>query len=396
MRGALSRARRLDLAWADRAGWECLRIEGWGATALRELAALDVSEIGRRLRVLPSELVGSVGDLEALQPVAGCFEIDGEAVYFAPRFPFRDGTRYSLLVEPVNAQATGGPPAVWTIERPSAAGSPTTEVLAIYPSVEVLPVNQLRLYVHFSAPMSEDWAARAVHLRRADNGEPLAGVFVERPELWDGERRRLTLLLDPGRIKRGLVPNQQSGYPLIEGVPVVVRIDAAFRDAEGWPIDAIAERRYEVGPAVRTHVDPARWRCEGPVAGSTDALRVQFERPLDHGLIERCLWVVDAAGKRLAGRTSVLPGEREWRFEPQARWALGRHAVMVDPRIEDLAGNSVARVFDRDVTRAQDAPGPRSCVSFNFTCLASTAAPPQIGHQSNLLAMGPAGYRFGD
>ena len=375
MLDALSRARRLDLAWADRAGWECLRIEGWGAAERRELAALDISEIGRRLRVLPSELVGSIGDVEALQPVAGCFVIDGDAVHFTPRFPFRDGARYSLLVDPVNAHATGGPPEVWTIERPSAARSHTTEVLAIYPSAEVLPVNQLRLYVHFSAPMSEDWAARAVHLRRADDGEPLAGVFLEGPELWDGERRRLTLLLDPGRIKRGLVPNHESGYPLIEGVPVVVRIDTAFRDAEGWPIDAIAERRYEVGPAARTRVDPARWRCEGPVAGSTDALRVQFERPLDHGLIERCLRVVDAAGTRLAGRTSVLPGEREWRFEPQAPWAPGRHAVTVDPRIEDLAGNSVARVFDRDLTRAQDAPGPRSCVSFNFTCLGSTVAP---------------------
>ena len=377
MLDALSRAGRLDLVWADRAGWGCLRIEGWGAAGLRDLAALDSSEMGRRLRVLPSELVGSIGDLEALQPVAGCFEIDGDAVYFVPRFPFRDGTRYSLLVDPVNAQATGRPPGVWTIERPSAAGSPTTEVLAIYPSVEVLPANHLRLYVHFSAPMSEDWAARAVHLRRADNDEPLAGAFLEGPELWDVERRRLTLLLDPGRIKRGLVPNQESGYPLIEGVPVVVRIDAAFRDAEGWPMNAIAEQRYEVGPAVRTRVDPARWRCEAPMAGSTDALRIQFERPLDHGLIERFLWVVDAGGKRLAGRTFVLPGEREWSFEPQAPWAPGRHAVIVDPRIEDLAGNSVARVFDRDLTRAQDAPGPRSGVSFNFTCLASTVAPPQ-------------------
>ena len=368
MLDALSRARRLNLAWADRAGWGCLRIAGWGAAELSELAVLDSGEIGRRLRVLPSELVGSIGDLEALQPVAGCFEIDGEAVYFAPRFPFREGTRYSLLVDAVDERATGGPPGVWTIERPSAAGSPTTRVLAIYPSVEVLPVNHLRLYVHFSAPMSEGWAARAVHLRRADNSEPLAGAFLEGPELWDGERRRLTLLLDPGRIKRGLVPNQESGYPLIEGVPVVVRIDAAFRDAEGWPMAAIAERRYEVGPAVRTRVDPARWRCEGPAAGSTDALRVQFERPLDHGLIECCLRVLDAAGKRLAGRTSVLPGEREWRFAPQAPWAPGRHAVIVEPRIEDLAGNSVTRVFDRDLTSAQDALGPRSCVSFSFTC----------------------------
>ncbi len=375
MRDALSRARRLDLAWAGGAGRECLRIEGWGAAELRELAELDISEIGRRLCVLPSELVGSIADLGALQPLAGCFEIDRDAVYFTPRFPFRDGTPYSLLLDPVNAQATGGRPEVWSIERPSAAGSPTTEVLAIYPSVKVLPVNQLRLYVHFSAPMSEHWAARAVHLQGADNGEPLPGAFLEGPELWDRERRRLTLLLDPGRIKRGLVPQQESGYPLIEGVPIVVRIDAAFRDAEGWPINAISERRYDVGPAVRRRVDPAGWRYEAPVAGSTDPLRVQFGRPLDQGLIKRCVWVVDAAGKRLAGRTSVPPGEREWRFEPRAPWALGRHSVIVDPRIEDLAGNSVARVFDRDLTRAQDAPGPRSCVSLHFACPVSTVAP---------------------
>jgi hypothetical protein len=28
----------------------------------------------------------------------------------------------------------------------------------------------------------------------------------------------------------------------------------------------------------------------------------------------------------------------------------------VDPRLEDLAGNSLARVFDRDLTRPEDAP----------------------------------------
>ena len=175
------------------------------------------------------------------------------------------------------------------IERPSAAGSSTTEVLAIYPSVELLPVNQLRLYVHFSAPMSEDWAARAVHVHRADDGETLAGAFLEGPELWDGERRRLTLLLDPRRIKRGLVPNQESGYPLIEGVPVVVRIRCGVPRRRRLADSSHRRAALRGGAGRADAVDPARWRCEAPVAGSTDALRVQFERPLDHGLIERCL-----------------------------------------------------------------------------------------------------------
>ena len=377
MRDALNPTRRLALSWADRAGRTCIRIEGWDAAALRALATIGSSEIGHRLGVLPSELVGNIGDLKALQPVAGDFEIDEGAVYFTPRFPFQDGMGYALLVDLGNTQATGGPPEIWTIERPEAVGGGTTEVLAIYPSAKLVPVNQLRLYVHFSAPMSEDWATRTVRLYRADTDEPLSGAFLEGPELWDGERRRLTLLLDPGRIKRGLVPNQETGYPLIEGVPVVVRIDTAFRDAEGWPMAAIAERRYEVGPAARTRVDPTQWSCAEPVAGSTEALRVQFERPLDHALIERCLWVVDAAGTRLAGHTSVAPGEQEWSFEPQTAWAPGRYAVIVDPQLEDLAGNSVVRVFDRDLARAQDAPGARTSVSVSFVCQSATAAPRQ-------------------
>ena len=52
------------------------------------------------------------------------------------------------------------------------------------------------IYVHFSSPMSEGWAARAVRVLRADNDEPLEGVFLAmEPELGDRERRRLTLLL---------------------------------------------------------------------------------------------------------------------------------------------------------------------------------------------------------
>jgi len=188
----------------------------------------------------------------------------------------------------------------------------------IYPSTDELPVNQLRLYVHFSSPMSEGWALRAVHVRRADNNQPLEHVFLEmEPELWDPARRRLTLLLDPGRIKRGLVPNEEAGYPLIEGVPAVGSIDASFRDASGQRLRSGTERRYEVGPPTRARVDPMRWQHNSPAAGSKDPLTVEFDRPLDHGLLGHSLWVHAATSAPQMGRATIGPSEQSWRFEPE-------------------------------------------------------------------------------
>jgi hypothetical protein len=95
---------------------------------------------------------------------------------------------------------------------------------------------------------------------------------------------------------------------------------------------------------------------------------VEFDRPLDHALLEHCLWVNYAAGGALAGRGTTGPEERSWRFEPQSPWEEDRYLVVVDPRLEDLAGNSVIRVFDRDLLRAEDAPADARHVAIDFTC----------------------------
>jgi hypothetical protein len=187
------------------------------------------------------------------------------------------------------------------------------------------------------------------------------------PELWDRQRRRLTLLLDPGRIKRGLVPNAEAGYPLVEGVPVAVRVDPAFRDAAGQPLRAGATRRYQVGPPVRARVNPTTWHLSYPAAGSSDALTVTFDRPLDHALLQRCLSINDSAGTRLPGHPSVGPYEHSWQFHPDSPWRAGPHTLIIDPRLEDLAGNSIRRVFDRDLTRAEDMPNAARPATIDFT-----------------------------
>ena len=304
--------------------------------------------------MVPTEFVG----LRPLQPTAGRFEVVGKEVCFLPRFPLAPGTSYSLLVDGVQMGA---------VTLPADTRSGETSVVAIYPTAHELPLNPLKLYIQFSGPMSEGWAGRAVHVRRADNGQLLHGVFLAmEPELWDRARRRLTLLFDPGRLKRGLAPHEEAGYPLAEGVPVIVGVDRSFRDASGRPLLASAERRYQVGPAVRQRVDPSAWRLHCPRAGSRASLEVAFDRPLDRALLEHSLTVLDSNAGPVDGRATVVDGERSWTFMPVDRWRPEPYCLAVDARLEDLAGNSLARVFDRDLTRPEDAPVDLSNAALEF------------------------------
>jgi hypothetical protein len=203
--------------------------------------------------------------------------------------------------------------------------------------------------------MSEGWAERAVTVRRASTEEPLQSVFLPmESELWDPRRRRLTMLLDPGRIKRGLAPHEEAGYPLQEGDAVVVSVEGEWKDARGVALRGGAERLYEIGPAVRERIDPATWTVAAPPrAGSNAPLAVRFDRPLDRALLEHCLRVRDVPGAQTIGTE-----ERSWGFVPDTPWRPGSHALAIDTRLEDLGGNSLGRVFDRDLSSSEDDPVP--------------------------------------
>ncbi|MDE2779612.1 MAG: hypothetical protein OXI91_08060 [Chloroflexota bacterium] len=386
----------LALAWRERNGRDALQATGWAETELAELQGPDGDALNRRLALLTSEALQSGNEPDgspdtdrgpgrllqsppgsSLPVVAGRFEVADGAVWFVPRFPFVAGMGYALLVYPSSgagiaaADGTRQGPRAWDIQRPAVDATPVARVVAIYPDVDEVPVNLLKFYVHFSEPMSEGRAQRAISVCRDDTGEPIDGVFVPMdPELWDGARQRLTLLLDPARIKHGLVPNMEVGYPLIEGVPFRLRLGPEFRDAKGRPMAAGAERRYAVGPEVRERVDPAKWSLTVPDAGTLHALKVGFDRPLDHALLQRSLGVSGPEGEPVAGKGSTGPNEKSWQFEPELPWAEGRHRLVVGRQLEDLAGNSPLRVFDRDMTEADDGPDPADLLSADFTCAA--------------------------
>jgi hypothetical protein len=318
-----------EVSWSRSGGGDCIRLTGLPA--------------GAEVQVRPGPAVAPGG----LPPMAGRLVRDGGDLCFVPRFKFLDGTAYSVTVEGVVAA---------TLVRARRDRMATTEVAGIRPTSAAVPCNLLRLYVWFSAPMSDGYAAG--HVRLADDsGDTIAGALLPSDhELWDASRRRLTVLLDPARIKRGLAGHRGAGYPLRAGRQFRLVVDSGFRDARGLPLRAGAQRRYEVEGEERRHVDPGSWVLTVPPAGTFEPLQVAFGRPLDHGLLARCLHVTGPAGELIHGTPQTGAGEQSWQLLPRQAWTPGPHQLIVDPVLEDLAGNSVSRVFDRDLTRPEDEP----------------------------------------
>lgn len=328
-----------EASWSHGAGGDCIRLTGLPD--------------GADVRVFP----GTPAKAGALPPMAGRLERDGADLCFVPRFAFLDGVSYTVTVREAIAAV---------LVRPRADRPAVTEVAAVYPTAHEVPVNLLRLYVWFSAPMSEGRAAAQVRLTD-DDGSVIAGALLPTEhELWDPSRRRLTVLLDPARIKRGLPGHREAGYPLRAGEPFRLVVGDGFHDAQGLPLRHPAQRRYVVGGEERRHVDPVSWKLAVPPAGTRAPLRVSFGRPLDHGLLARCLQVRGPDGELVDGPARIGPGERSWQLAPSRAWACGVHQLVVEPILEDLAGNSVSRVFDRDLARPEDHPRPARPVTIAF------------------------------
>jgi hypothetical protein len=281
-----------------------------------------------------------------LVPTAGSWHREDGVACFTPRFGPVGGTRYAVVTR---RDARDSWRELARVGVPSTSAHRTTVVQSIDPGGECVPANLLRFSVTFTAEMEEGSAGGHIHLRDPSGEDVPGALFSMTPEFWDRERRRLTILLEPGRIKRGLRPNLLTGPPLVEGSTVTLVVDPDLRDSSGTELAEGAHRTYRVGPAMRRRVDPARWDVRWPEPGH-DQLVVRFDRPLDRALVRRCLRLVDERGHPVAGRSTLDRDASVWVFAAARQVRNGR--LHIDTRLEDLAGNSVRRVFDRDLRRA--------------------------------------------
>jgi hypothetical protein len=227
---------------------------------------------------------------------------------------------------------------------PLQRAAPTTVVAQIFPSADLLPENLLKFYVHFSAPMSRGHIYEHIHLTD-ERGKDIELPFLEiDEELWDPAMKRLTLFIDPGRIKRGVQPLEEVGPALEEGKRFTLMIDPGWVDGSGNPLKAGFRKTFRVGAPDREPPDPAQWKIAAPAAGTRKPLRITFPKPMDHALALRMIRVPN-----VDGRAALEDQERVWLFTPSKEWQAGRHKVQVQTTIEDLAGNNIGKPFEVDL-----------------------------------------------
>jgi len=331
---------RLDTANPQQPAVEVTGVSGRDLSALAK-ANLTSEEWSALLRVTVKR--GATQPGEAPLPVAGRYAI-AASIRFVPLFPLDPGREYDVVFDP-SRYVPRLPVVRGVISLPAVVHVPSTVVTAVYPAGDVIPENLLRMYLSFSGPMGQQGALDHVMLLDARGREVPDALLPLDTELWNDDRTRFTLLFDPGRVKREILPNRQMGRPLHAGDQVTLVVKKDWLDARGVPLASEFRRSYRVGAADERALDPAAWRVAPPPPGVRDPLTVTFPEALDHGLLQRALSVT-RAGTPVPGALQVDDGAARWLFVPRDAWQAGDYTLVVQPILEDVAGNRIGRRFE--------------------------------------------------
>jgi hypothetical protein len=315
------------------------------------IAALAENEItqDRWREIFCVRVVDEKGKAPEDQPnVLGRYDLRGGAAVFTPKYPISSRAFYGVYL---HLSELGYDPffpsTVLSVQLPDEQDP--AHVARVYPTSDVLPANLLKFYIEFSQPMSRGAGFDYVTLRRSD------GTIVEDPfpeigvELWDAQQQRFTVLLDPGRIKRGLIINEEMGLPLMPGGAYRLEVSGAWPDAKGKPLAEGFTKSFTVVRPDHQSPVPDTWHVAAPKTDTQDPVVVAFPESLDAALVERLIWLLDGRGEEVAGHVTLGDNESRWIFTPSHPWTAGDYSLHVNPRLEDLAGNQLRRPFEIDV-----------------------------------------------
>lgn len=259
--------------------------------------------------------------------------------HFAPVVPFTEGQTYTIHKNNTEVLAS------FTVPKKEKKG--TAEFLAIHPKLDTVPENLLKMYFEFAQPMQEVRSALDfISVTDETDGMETKPFLRLESELWNKERNVLTLWLDPGRIKTDLIPNRERGLPLTIGKTYTVVVDSLWKSREGMPLKKSYSKKFHVGPRDDKKPNVAEWRLSMQKEDSLKVLHFNFGEPMDAFLAMETIRMYDIDNQQIKGQFSLLKNASILRFIPDNDWSTKEIEIRVESRLEDLAGNNLARRFD--------------------------------------------------
>ena len=292
----------------------------------------------------------------ASTPIAGRYVVSDTSLSFKPSFGFEPGQNYiARFVESGDLKEVA-----FSLSRASFVSAAVT---AIYPSGDVLPENTLRFYLHFSVPMQPQVAFDFIRLVDASGNSDQAAFMRFKQELWNEDRTRLTVLIDPGRIKREVATNVELGPALLSGHSYSLVVDGGWPSADGASVLTGFKKTFHVADALRTRPNTNLWTLNLPCVGTLAPLTIELDRPFDRHSLPRSLRIEAVGGAAIEGRIDIENHERFVRFTPNFTWFDNNLRLIVSSALEDVASNNFVDLLDH-VAGSKD--GAASAMQRNF------------------------------
>jgi sugar phosphate isomerase/epimerase len=330
-------------------------ISGFSPKSLTALQGLKPTDdlLTQSVRVYVAKPGTPTAELLASPAMLGNLATTASGLRWTPRFPLAPGLRYFVRI---NFGKLNGHETRWcstTFALNDVTLPATTSILSVSPMLAKLPENTLRMYVEFSHPMTKGHAYEHITLLKED-GSPVKFPFLElEEELWAPGGTRLTLLFDPGRVKRGLKPREEDGPILEEGKKFTLVISPKWKDQNGAPLKAEFRHTFDVLAPDDRAIDPAKWVVTTPKKFQQPVL-IQFEKSLDRALVQRMIQVRRADGQEEQVQIRLSARQDQVELHSANRpgnWQPGKYKLVIDHRLEDLCGNRVGEPFELDVLK---------------------------------------------
>lgn len=285
-------------------------------------------------------LLTAVDQTYGKKAILGSFVESSTHVRFVPLVPFQKNSYYTIIYHKVT----------YPFRIDLNTSYERLEVEMLYPNTTTLPSNFLKWYIRFSKPVSPSKIYDHIYLLDHNNIKVDRALLPLESPLVSDDGTLLTVWIEPGRQKRDLGPNKRLGEVLVPNESYTLVIDKSLKDQQGIPMNAAFTHSFTITPPDRIQPSISSWKLRLPDENTKAILYIDFQEILDYGSLQNTLQILDASGKEIAGNFTFYSSQNGIYFKPINKWHKGFYKIVCKPIIEDVSGNNLERLFDRDIT----------------------------------------------